>query len=47
MNTYARRRREYPQLFKLPQFAHLEVVELRSPRQARAFLSGIQQLISR
>lgn len=41
MGTFARRRREYPQLFKEAAYAHLNVVELRRPKQAVAFLARI------
>lgn len=39
--TYRRRRREYPMLFRQPEYAHLDVVRLRSPRAAREWL-GMQ-----
>jgi len=42
MGTFARRRREYPQLFKEAAYAHLNVVELRRPKQAAAFLARIR-----
>lgn len=41
LQTYHRRRREYPELFALPQHAHLTTVQLRSPREAHAWLSTI------
>lgn len=39
MSTFARRRREYPQLFSQAENAHLHVVELRRPKQVKAFLA--------
>ena len=44
MGTFARRRKEYPQLFKEEAYAHLNVVELRRPKQADAF---VKRMISR
>jgi len=40
LRTYRRRRREYPALFNRPEYAHLAVVHLRSPRAARAWRLG-------
>lgn len=42
MSTFARRRREYPQLFKEAAYDHLNVVELRRPKQAVAILNEIK-----
>jgi adenylate kinase family enzyme len=41
LTTYRRRRREYPVLFKQPEYAHLKVVHLRSPRAAEEWLSNV------
>ena len=41
LRTYRRRRREYPVLLADEQFAHLEVVRLRSPRATREWLSSV------
>lgn len=41
LQTYRRRRKEYPELFALPQHAHLTTVQLPSPREARAWLSTV------
>ena len=38
LRTFWRRRREYPALFRRPEHAHLEVVELRSRSDADCFL---------
>jgi adenylate kinase family enzyme len=38
LQTHGRRRREYPELLRKPEHAHLAVVELRSPGEAEAFL---------
>lgn len=40
LRTYRRRRVEYPHLFSLPEYAHLNVVRFRSPRAAREWLSA-------
>ena len=41
LRTYGRRKREYPALFQQPEYAHLWVVHLRSPEQARAWRQSI------
>ena len=39
--TYWRRRREYPVHLRRPEFAHLTVVRLRSPRVTKDWLAGL------
>jgi adenylate kinase family enzyme len=41
LRTYRRRKREYPVLFRQPEFAHLSVVRLGSPRSAREWLTSL------
>jgi adenylate kinase family enzyme len=41
LSTYRRRRREYPILFRQPEYAHLDVVRLRSPRMANEWLQSL------
>ncbi|MDY6875165.1 MAG: adenylate kinase [Chloroflexota bacterium] len=41
LQTYRRRRREYPMLFNRPEYAHLTVVHLHSPQDTRAWLLGL------
>ena len=41
IKAYPRRKREYPQLFKQPEYAHLAVVRLPSPRTATQWLAEI------
>jgi adenylate kinase family enzyme len=41
LRTYRTRRRQYPLLFRQPEYAHLAVVRLRSPQAARDWLAGI------
>jgi adenylate kinase family enzyme len=41
VRTYRRRRREYPVLFSEPEYAHLSIVQLRSPRAARQWLASL------
>ena len=41
LQTYRRRREEYPVLLSRAEHAHLAVVHLRSPRAARAWLSSL------
>jgi len=40
-HSYRRRRKEYPVLFNEPEYAHLTVVRLRSPRAAQEWLSHL------
>ncbi len=40
IKMYRRYRREYPVLLGQPEYAHLRLVRLRSPRATRAWLSG-------
>lgn len=42
LRTYPRRRREYPALIERPEYAHLAVVHLCSPRAARAWMSSLR-----
>ncbi len=46
LQTYRRRRREYPALLAEPAYAHLAVVHLRSPRAARRWLAGQRPVAS-
>ena len=41
LSTYRRRKRQYPVLFGQPEYAHLHVVHLTSPRAAREWLDGL------
>jgi len=38
LRTFWKRRREYPALLRLPEFAHLQVLEFTHPKQAERFL---------
>lgn len=42
LQTHAKLRREYPALFDQPEFAHLRVVHLRSPRAAERWLATVR-----
>ena len=42
LQTYQERRREYPILFKQPEYAHLTLVHLCSPQAARDWLSRLK-----
>lgn len=44
LQTYRRRRRDYPRLLAGPEYARLGVVPLRSPRQAARWLAGLDAL---
>ena len=39
LQTHGRHRREYPLLFQRPEYAHLTVIHLRSPRETVAWLA--------
>jgi adenylate kinase family enzyme len=41
LESHRRHRREYPARFQRPEFCHLQVVRLRSPAAARAWLSDL------
>lgn len=41
LQTYRRRRREYPMLLDRPEYAHLTVVRLRSPRATGEWLASL------
>lgn len=42
LRTYPRRRREYPALLERPEYAHLTLAHLRSPRAARHWLASLR-----
>jgi adenylate kinase family enzyme len=44
LRTYHRKKREYPVLFRQPEFAHLSVVRLGSPRNAREWLASVPSM---
>lgn len=39
--TYWRRKREYPQLFALPQHAHLHIIHFKTPQETEAWLKTL------
>lgn len=41
--TYPRRRREYPVLLAQPEYAQLQVIRLRSPKESRAWLTSLEK----
>ncbi len=41
LQTYRRRRREYPELLQRPEFRHLTVIRLRSPRETARWLAAV------
>lgn len=41
LTSYRRRKREYPVLFGQPEYAHLRVVHLMSPKAAEKWLEGL------
>lgn len=43
LQTYGRRRREYPELLSRTEYAHLQVVRLRSPQATEAWLAGVRR----
>jgi hypothetical protein len=44
LRTYRRRRRQYPELFTLPEHAHLRVVRLGSPGETEQWLAGVRDI---
>ena len=40
LRTYGSRRRSYPVLFRRPEFAHLQVLEFKQPREAQGFVEA-------
>ncbi len=43
LQTYPRHKREYPTLFKQPEYAHLTLVYFRSPRAADRWLASLRR----
>ncbi len=41
VRSYGRRRREYPQLFALPEYAHLQVFHFRTPAETEAWTASL------
>ncbi|HAJ60532.1 MAG TPA: adenylate kinase [Cyanobacteria bacterium UBA8543] len=41
LTTYRKKREQYPILFKQPEYAHLKVVHLRSPKTTQAWLKNL------
>jgi adenylate kinase family enzyme len=41
--TYWKHKREFPQLFSEPRYAHLTIVRFGSPREAEEWLAGFQE----
>jgi adenylate kinase family enzyme len=41
LQTYNRRRREYPELLGRPEYSHLQLVHLRSPNMAEAWIEQL------
>lgn len=42
LQTHQRHRRQYPLLLQRPEFAHLAVIRLRSPRETAAWLASLE-----
>lgn len=40
IQTYSKRRKEYPLLFAQPEYSHLKIVELQSPKAANVWLEN-------
>ena len=47
LQTYWRRKREYPVLLKRPEYVHLDVVQLGSPRETERWLDGLKTVTRR
>lgn len=46
LTTYKRRRRQYPQLFARPEYAHLTVIRHRSPAETERWLADLAERCS-
>jgi adenylate kinase family enzyme len=44
LRTYSQKRKKYPILFQRPEYAHLAIVQLRSPKAAEQWLLSLDQL---
>jgi adenylate kinase family enzyme len=47
LQTYKRRKRDYPQLFARPQNRHLSIVQMRTPKESRLMLTQLSQADNR
>lgn len=43
LQTHRRRKQQYPDLFRAPEYGHLRLVELRSPREATRWLEEVDR----
>ncbi len=43
LTTYHRRRRQYPALFQKPEFSHLQIVHLKTPRMRDEWLASLSK----
>jgi hypothetical protein len=41
IQSWRKRRRDYPKIFRRPEFSHLRFVQLRSPKQAQAWIEKL------
>ena len=41
--TYWRRKREYPQLFAMPEYSHLQVIHFKKPKQTQEWFAQIER----
>lgn len=41
LNTWRKRRRDYPKIMRRPEFSHIRFVQLKSPGQAEAYLNRL------
>lgn len=41
LQTYHRRKKEYPELLSLPEYSHLKVLHFRNPKQAETYIKGL------
>jgi hypothetical protein len=41
IRTHGKRRREYPKLFKRPEYGHVAVIQLHGPAVAESFLAAV------
>jgi adenylate kinase family enzyme len=45
VRTHGQRRRQFPELFRRPEYAHASVIQLRTPAEAEAFLAHLDNAV--
>jgi len=45
IRTYRRRQKQYAKLFEQPEYAHLQIVQLKTPQLTKAWLTGLESVL--